>query len=97
MAISETILLNTTVTASGSTPAFPADAFSTVSADVSVSAIGGTTPSYTFQLQASPDGVNWFNIGAATGAVTTNTGTTITSGQGLFDGAFARVTYAIAR
>jgi hypothetical protein len=95
--MAEEVIFNGVVTASGATPAFAADSFSTVSADIAITAIGGTTPSYTFQLQSSPDGVSgWFNVGAASSAQTANGNVAISSGAGAFDGAYARVAYTVS-
>lgn len=92
------IIVNQVVTTSGFTPAFAADSFSSITANVMLSAVGGTTPSFVFQLQSCPDNTsqNWFPVGAPSSALTANGGTTLTSGGAdSFDGVLARVAYTV--
>lgn len=89
------ILFNQTATASGQTGSFQSDSFGTVTANVLLAAVGGATPSFVFQLQSSPDGTNWFNVGSPTAAQTTNGGVTLASAPGGFDAAYARVTWVV--
>lgn len=89
------ILFNQAVTASGQSGPFQSDSFGTITANVLLAAVGGTTPSYVFQLQSSPDGTNWFNVGAPTAAQTANGGVTLASPPGSFDAAYARVTWVV--
>lgn len=89
------ILLNQVVIASGNTASFQSDSFGTITANIMLAAVGGTAPSFMFQLQGSPDGATWFNVGAPSSGITSNGGTTLASAPGAFDAAFARVLFTV--
>lgn len=63
----------TPITASGFSPVFSysGDLGISVAAIKITGAVSGTTPSLVVQLQGSVDGVNWYNIGSPTSAITT--------------------------
>lgn len=60
------------ITASGQSAAWVNDAIQgSVVVDINATAVTGTTPSLTVQLQASDDGgTTWYNVGAASSALT---------------------------
>lgn len=53
------------ITASGVSASIDTDEFGEGLLFIATSAVSGTTPSVSYQLQTSPDGVTWANVGAA--------------------------------
>lgn len=59
------------ITASGNSSTFSQDgAVGNLVVTFDATAVSGTSPSLTIQLQGSQDGVNWYNVGSPSSAIT---------------------------